>query len=223
MILTELTGIKHLKDKSPKEIIEYIRHMYKIGNTKLRLLGSGMNGAALTDGSNVFKFWYKDSAYEDFVRLCVREKGNPMLPVFKSDVRTLPLFLMGNKLRFVVMELLSPIGSNYKISVSDSERPTLLSYFCESINDYVNSNKTFDDEGVQTVLEEVYGVDCRLNEQGMNFFNTIREIIEDDFGEKGHISDLHNGNFALRGSQLVILDPIMNSDDFDINLKFLNM
>jgi hypothetical protein len=41
-----------------------------------------------------------------------------------------------------------------------------------------------------------------------------------DIGKFSHHFDLHDGNFMMRGKQLVVLDPICNHGDLDLNSKF---
>lgn len=89
MLLNELTGIKAIKDKNPLEILQWIKDQIGAGRTGLRFLGKGSHGVALTDGTTVFKFWHKDSAYEQFVDFA-RYKDYDCLPKFKSGVRHLP-------------------------------------------------------------------------------------------------------------------------------------
>ena len=89
MLLTELTGIKAIKDKNPLEILQWIKDQIGAGRTGLRFLGKGSHGVALTDGTTVFKFWHRDSAYEQFVDFA-RYKDYACLPKFKSSVKHLP-------------------------------------------------------------------------------------------------------------------------------------
>lgn len=125
MKLFELTGIKHLKDKSPKELIQYITGENNAGRTKLTILGAGSNGVALTDGSNVFKFWHRDSSYENFIQYAMKNQNNPHVPKIKSKIKTLPFNIESSNdgdtikgIRYIKMEKLNPLpDSNVKINI----------------------------------------------------------------------------------------------------------
>lgn len=260
MKLFELTGIKHLKNKTPKELVDYVNTMhYGKGLTNLRLLGTGANGVALTDGTNVFKFWHTDSAYMRFVEHCNKHKGNKFLPVFKSGVKHLPLNISSEYyedgetkkrtgVNYIKMELLDQIDVGYKFKIFKDSVYNTIQFNQDEIGPLLSEipNNTISllmlledirsirykldlgkEEAVLSVLQECSTNSGFISTFGINAYDVeiveFTETIFDLVGSLGSVGmwddyfDFHYGNFAMRGEQLVILDPFANVSDIDIN------
>lgn len=123
MLLTELTGIKAIKDKSPVEIVNWINDNIVQGRTNLQILGNGLHGVALTDGRTVFKFWHRDSAYEEFYKFVQDYGPCKYLPKFYTKVKRLPFEFSttsrnGDTIKgfsYVKMEKLDPVSGELNL------------------------------------------------------------------------------------------------------------
>lgn len=258
MFLTELTGIKKLSVKSAKGIIVWLKREFLTGGSRLRVLGHGANGFALTNGKTVFKFWARDSAYEQFVLYAMKNQDNPFLPKFKSRIRTLPrAFSIEDfdapvqKAKYVKMELLQPFKGAAVIPMfKDPEIIAHIDKFISNLDpdfesveigndvpleDIFDHTATLfhpndDKHNISVVLDMLchgkYGTEfpyerfiSKIDQQFLLFLRTIGAIadlvdVEFDYGKR---------NFALRGQQLVILDPVCNDADLEFNYEMLGL
>lgn len=232
--LNELSGTKRLSAMSPEQAVNFVKQEFSAGKTTLRPLGKGALGVAMTNGTDVFKFWYQDSAYEKFANFCV-DTNSPWLPKFKSKVRTLPKFLKigdgAENIHYVKMELLQPFTGNGMIKIFDNEDiiskigggnknitdfETVFRWATASktprgvlkwlLSDHQKVNKISDN--LEQYLEQVSPELLSLVE----VMTKIRALLTDD-----DRLDFGTRNMAMRGNQPVILDPIVNDADIRIN------
>lgn len=234
MKLQELAGTKRLSNMTPAQAVDFVKSEFAAGKTTLRPLGKGALGVALTNGTDVFKFWYQDSAYEKFANFCVGN-DSPWLPKFKSKVRTLPKFLKigdgAENIHYVKMELLQPFSGSDEIRIFDDEdlikqiggeKNNITSF--ENVFRWATASKA--PRGVLKWLlgdhQKTHKISIDLEQHWENVspamyslvdvMTKIRALLSDedrlDFGTR---------NMAMRGTQPVILDPIVNDDDIRIN------
>lgn len=241
MKLFELTGIKHLKTKSSQDLLDFISHEFKMGRSKLRRLGKGSNAVVLTDGKQAIKFWHRDSAYEKFVEHCLANQNNPFLPKFLSKVKSLPLGINstdsdGNELtgiRYVKMELLQPYDETdfqlldpdvegggmfdimevmYMVDKFDSLDDIIL----ELVELYMEENRIDDHEFIENIHH--------IHPTALEFIETLFSIKQNVLTDYGDMLDSGYDNLAMRGNQIVILDPVANDDDLTSNIgMFLHL
>ena len=104
MILTELTGIKNLSDKSIADIaIELIKKNYN-------LLGNGWFGFVFDNpkkSNEVIKFWANDPAYEEYINFALKHPSKHFLKVYKTGELTLNLNDQKIKLKYAKIEKLN--------------------------------------------------------------------------------------------------------------------
>jgi hypothetical protein len=251
MRVDELTGIKHLRGESPAGIVDWLHKEFQAGRTKLRLLGRGSNGVALTNGTDVFKFWMFDSAYEDFVEYCLANPDNPWLPKFKSRIKTIPRVFANldvwdtegdpidaTKVRYVKMELLSPykkggfkVFTNPKIAEIIEEEDDLANYV--SVDTLMQSGQEFsgdprkDAKTLIWIMTDVRGHDAPyiqyakyINPELIGFCSALGDVAKKALhGEQRF--DAGGRNLAQRGDQIVILDPLVDDGDMELNERFL--
>lgn len=246
MRLDELAGIKKFRDKNVNEVIDFIQKEFLNGKTKLKYLGNGANGVALTDGTTVYKFWMFDSAYEDFINYAIKHQDNPFLPKLKSKIRTLPRVfnsieawdyqgrnLDASKVKYVKMEYLDRCTKRY-FKVFDTEdivkqnSISVIDLFkvahkfkgdpkkdLSQIADIMVSNDVWSHNFKAAQYED------KVNKDLLNFVMTLGSIYS---GLKfQHTFDYNPGNLAMRGDQIVILDPVYNARDIDLNDRFLEL
>lgn len=234
MKLQELAAAKRLSQMTPAQAVEFVKAEFADGRTSLRPLGKGALGVALTNGTDVFKFWYQDSAYAKFADFCA-DNPSPWLPRFKSRVRTLPKFLkIGDgsaDIRYVKMELLRPFNGSDQIDIFDDpevvrsiggERNNFTDV--ETVFRWATASKT--PRGVLKWLLDAHQKDRRisvdLQELAPQVSPRLLELIEVLTRIRALLTgddrlDFGTRNMAMRGSQPVILDPIVNDDDIRIN------
>lgn len=237
--LDELSGVnKRLTQLSPEEAVEFIKSEFAAGKTKLRPLGKGALGVALTNGTDVFKFWYQDGAYERYANFCIGN-DSPWLPKFKSKVRTLPRFIKidGNKadIRYVKMELLQPFKSDFLMKIWTD--PDIIKQIGGDKNNLTNVDQVFrwaraskkprgvlkwllnghkEEKDIQVDVEQFL---ADVNPQLLSLIDTVVQIVN-ILGDDDRLDLDEDGvqrNMAMRGNQPVILDPIVNDDDIRIN------
>ena len=233
--LDELSGTKRLSSMSPAEAVEFVKTEFAAGKTKLRPLGKGALGVALTNGTDVFKFWYQDSAYEKYANFCIAN-NSPWLPKFKSKVRTLPKFIKigdsAKSIHYVKMELLGPFtGWQGKVQLWND--PDIIRQIGGDKNNHMYVEDVFrwsrSSKKARGVTKWLLGDHKKFNdievdlEQFMDQMTPeIKELIEVVVGIAGILGDddrldFADRNMAMRGNQPVILDPIVNDDDIRIN------
>lgn len=210
MKLLELTGVKSHYDKDVFQIQDLLQ-----SGGKFIKAGDGYFAIVFKHDSNVaYKFWGYDPAYEKFVNFCNKHKDNPFFPKFKSPVKKMTAFFkrpetFPDKLSYVKVELLTEFNEN---ASRIGNMPTLS--FIEFFTDYVQDLKN-DDSLEQQVewtmarprfksLEKTDAVKKQITE----LYEALGLILK----ELGTINDLHIGNLMMRGTQVVITDPIADSD-----------
>lgn len=237
MKLLELAGIKQFRTLKPEDAVERLTREHAIKRTSLKLLGNGANAVALTDGTNVYKFWREDSAYEKFINFCLRHDSD-FLPKFKSKIKVIPKLLKAQgkpiDIKYIKMELLSPMKSGdfmpiwldpaiakhvetfknrawFEVIFDCSEGNTPAKALEKLLTKVVPATPDFQPleyiEQVNPALKELIGIACGLAE----LLDTYDRF------------DYHLANMALRGKQPVILDPIVNEQDLDINDQLLRL
>jgi len=234
MKLYELSGAKRLSQLTPAEAVDFIKAEFAAGKTKLRPLGKGALGVALTNGTDVFKFWYQDSAYAKFANFCV-DNPSPWLPKFKSKVRVLPKFLKigdgAENINYVKMELLTPFHGNDQIDFFKDE--DVIKQIGGERNNFTDMETVFrwataskTPRGVLKWLLSDHQKQQRISVDLEQFLpnispelyslvevmTKIRALLTDD-----DRLDFGTRNMAMRGNQPVILDPIVNDADIRIN------
>jgi hypothetical protein len=234
MKLNELTGAKRLSQMTPAQAVDFIKAEFAAGKTTLRPLGKGALGVALTNGTDVFKFWYQDSAYAKFANFCV-DNPSPWLPKFKSKVRVLPKFLkIGDgsaNINYVKMELLKPFHGNDQIDIWKDE--AIVKQIGGERNNFTDIENVFrwatasktprgvlkwlldDHQKQQRISVDLQEFMPQVNPELLSLIEVmtkIRMLLTDD-----DRLDFGTRNMAMRGNQPVILDPIVNDDDIRIN------
>lgn len=236
--LNELSGAKRFGKLSPEEAVELIKSEFAAGKTGLRPLGKGALGVALTNGTEVIKFWYQDSAYERFANFCYNN-DSPWLPKFKTKVRTLPKFLkIGDgkaDIRYVKMELLQPFKGDYRLKLWDDAK--IIDQIGGDKNNYTSIEQVFrwarasktprgilkwllnnhkEEKKIQVDVEQFL---ADVNPLLLSLIDTIVQIVK-ILGDDDRLDLDEDGvqrNMVMRGNQPVILDPIVNDDDIRIN------
>lgn len=265
MKLYELIGIKKLADKEPEQIATWLKSEFDAGNTKLRPLGKGSLGLAITNGKHAWKFWMKDSGYEKFVELA-RSKPNPYYPKFLSPVRELPRFFKlsdssessktdWSKVKYVKMELLSPYNKTSKADEFELFTPQVLAKNPD-IKEWIEDN---DDYGLGNFvgLEGLFEYGYELSDDLSNNAGTVSWLKSNMLDLKkedakfltshklkfnpvilkaceaiGQINNIRPNdarfdygyrNLAMRGDQVVFLDPLVDDEDIEISDLLLKL
>jgi hypothetical protein len=227
MQLDELMGVKKFATMNHSDVIEYINSTF--GPGKFEEIGGGSNGVALARGDTVYKFWFKDSAYEDFVSYCEKNKSNPYLPKFKSGVKELPAFFVRSleapdRIRYIKMERLT-VNRQAAIQVTEPPHAQIqgIEYLCDRMSSLLKGMsvdklldhyvKFFDDEEIDAPV--------KLTAEFKLLIKTMGDLFKIT-SNSGHIFDIHEGNFLVRGEQPVIIDPMANESDLGINYQISN-
>lgn len=253
MRVDELTGIKHLRNLAPQQVIDWLQTEFDAGRSKLRPLGRGSNGVALTNGTDVFKFWMFDSAYESFVEFCLKNQDNPYLPKFHSKIRTLPRIfnsieawnyegnpIDASKVKYVKMEMLEPfkhpgftLFADQKIRAKIEEEDDLANYVSAKTlmecGTEFNGNYQHDLMWlIEDLMMDIKGFDApylqyikHINPEVMNFITALGSIAEELGAD--YEFDPGDRNLAMRGKQIVFLDPVVDDADMDLNDRFLSL
>lgn len=228
--LLELAGVKRFHDMTATEVILYIQDNF--GSKNIKVLGNGVHAYAVMIGNAVYKFWLKDDAYTDFVKYCQSNKSNPFLPRFLSDIKRMPAFFIRHKnapdyVNYVKMEHLQNNDQKFQNFVftlnvpNDVDTKKRLVGINQIIAFVDNASHTNDPVSSFLQLFSQYNEYKYTNDQlpdDMVLF--IKTLFEIKSLNHNYELDLHMGNFMWRGEQLVILDPLFNSDDFNINSIF---
>ena len=223
-LLDEVMGVKKFANMTFDEVLDYVNQ--HTGPGKFQVLGHGNSAVALKKGNVCYKFWFKDDAYEKFVKYCLEHQDNPFLPKFYGGIKTLPAFFLRSKnapdrISYIKMELLEEdewfefrAFENGKRSgtipfeevlqaVCDSEGETLK----KRIKDVRQGLEDYDGKPGKEPTEELIAL-----------VKTIEEL------EKIHpFLDLHEGNALIRdGRQLVIIDPFYTENDKNLTAAFVD-
>lgn len=221
MKLNELVGVKKFIGMNSTEVLDFLKNT----QGKLKPLGSGANAVALTDGTDVYKFWMLDSAYDKFIKYVQANQQNPFLPQLKSAVKTIPAFFLRHKnapdkIKYVKMEKLSPVqnvtGYEYPVSPDFAEKL--------NIDDAIDAiealpRRSSFTEVLEKLKNNISKKPFTMDPNTVAFLKTMHEIYGLVGG--GAYIDFHDGNFMLRGDQLVFLDPLADDEDVELNDEFL--
>lgn len=225
--LDEMIGVKKYSNMTAHDLL---RHLGGNSGSQVQILGDGSHAVALKIKDRVYKFWLLDSAYESYVKYSLNHKDNPFVPKFRGGIKTLPAFFLRSEqspdtVKYVEMEEL------YKVSPAEYEAMTfdLLG----------SSNKTGARDVYPIKLGQilVWAEEClwgfsdfltkaslsldvtfAMNEQDWEFSQLVDLLI--DLRDLDGFVDLHSDNVMKRSNgQLVIIDPIADSDDHTVNMK----
>lgn len=221
MKLQEIKGTKSLKFTDADELVQKLidQGFFK------KKLGRGMYGIAFElQNGDVLKCWASDPAYEKFIEYCAAHKSNPYLIKPKGKMRRIPLSYVDQEydseeaafFRFIRLEKLEPVSSLKDFGYPDGSQDRAERF----LNSFQN---TAIYQGYDEEVPPLDGKDEMFKYLGLDpakvtteFRKNILEIAklvihfrhETDFGEL----DLQLGNFGMRGSQVVIMDPV--KDEF---------
>lgn len=228
--LLELAGVKRFRDKTASDILAYYRN--KLGDGPVKLLGDGAHAAAIMIGQNVYKLWLQDSAYTDFVKYALQNQNNPFLPKFLSRIKQIPAFFRRHAdapdlINYIKMEKLLPVNKHYTFHLNIQGQDANLFNSVTLLNTISALENTFNSiepsfpAFVERLSEEL---EYELTEQDITddlklLVDTVIAIMNSN-PNANHVPDLHLNNFMMRGDQLVILDPIHNWQDTDINDEY---
>ena len=226
--LEELAGVKQFQNKTASEILAYYKH--KLGDGPIKVLGSGVHGAAVMIGNNVYKMWMQDSAYQDFAAYALKNQNNPFLPKFLSEIKRMPAFFRRHGgapdvIHYIKMEHLTPVDKQYsfQLNMSSEDADVFGVLTLREILDVLEMVHDSEGRSLQTF------VDCMIEK--LDYEYTVENIPSDlkllvltlmqiMSLNPEHYPDLHLGNFMMRDDQLVILDPIHNEADSSLNDDF---
>lgn len=225
--LNELLGARKFADMTATQILNLL-DADDDGNHKfeVKLLGQGATGAAILINDSVYKMWMVDSAYTEFVKYCLTHRGSPFLPKFQSKIKTMPAFFLRHhkapdRVNFIKMEKLKPLESisaanSIKIKYgTEAHQSVALPFFLMGIE---KAYRVKNDDG----FEDNVIKGCNIaNVDDNSEFRDILKIISDMQKFKYNL-DLHTGNWMLRGDQVVLIDPISDSNDGELNELFYN-
>jgi hypothetical protein len=221
MLLAELLGVKRFHHMSKTELLDFINQSFSKGETKLKWIGAGVASSVLTDGTDIYKFWLKDSAYDAFLDYVVKNQSNPYLPKLKGKPRTMPAFHLRaaetpDLVKWVKMEKLEPSPVYYKVVFGD-----VSINVHELADDLVTkSHRLRDDNTIMSYLEtsryvKLKSDDSVINDELMLFAQTAIDI-----GKlvKGDIqNDLTTSNIMMRAGAPVFIDPLASDTDHKFN------
>lgn len=229
----ELVGVKKFAQMSHDDIYKYIEATF--GDGEFDALGQGSNGIALGRGGTVYKFWFRDSAYEDFIAYCQEHQDNPFLPKFKSGIKELPAFFLRSldapdRIRYIKMERLSDDRKWLGVQVTKYPgRVFEIEDLCNKISrairmergDYQNIVARFllDFQDYEDEDEDEEAPPTELTPEFDLLIKTVLDLYHLGGMQRKHRLDLHSGNFLARGKQPVLLDPVANEEDLDLNMK----
>ena len=224
--LNELVGVKKFRGMTATEIQDWIDN--NLGKGDARVLGRGAHGSAIMLGQNVYKLWLQDSAYEDFVNYALEHTGNPFLPQFLSGIKQMPAFFLKHKqapdyVNYIRMEKLTlALGKNFYVFNLTNGLTLNWHQALEVFYDLQRYNNATDIPSnlnyITTLISEQLGTDVTQEHLPLDLMTFLHTLM--DIRNLGHSLDIHHMNFMMRGKQLVILDPIKNESDNNLNHQF---
>lgn len=232
MRLNELLGVRKFADMTATQILSLL-DADDDGNHKfdVKLLGHGATGAAVLINDSAYKMWMVDSAYTEFVKYCLTHRGSPFLPKFQSKIKTMPAFFLRHpkapdRVNFIKMEKLKPLESSsaansIKIKYgTEAHQRVTLPVFLMGIEKAEKTYRVKNDDS----FEDNVIMGCNVDVANVDDNSELRELLEiiGDMQKFKHRLDLHTGNWMLRGDQVVLIDPISNSNDGELNELFFN-
>lgn len=222
----ELVGVKKFANMTHLDIVKYLKDTF--GEGRFRVLGDGTNAIALELNGVVYKFWLKDSAYEDFVRYAAKNQDNPLLPKIRSGIKELPAFFVRSNLapdtiRYVKLEFLESCTDRSIRCTNESGIYRDMATLASGIHARLRITELTAQQIEDQFVEKFYDSDAvaagkdgsqTLTPEFKNLIQTVWEITQ--LGD--HLADYHDGNFLSReNGEVVIIDPIANESDISLN------
>jgi len=209
MKLFELSGIKKYASMSGTLIMKMLE---KEGVFK-KLLGKGVYGYAfeLSD-SEVLKIWVDDKAYEEYIAYCIKHQDNPYLLKVHGKIQHFQMrhALTGKPqdMKFIRVEHLKMPKSLIDFGYEDSSEIIEHRIFGRMSN-----YKFLKKQSVPEMLEFI-GADVKKSTpKFIDFLENCVEVGRELF--KHELSpDFHIGNFGMRGTQIVFIDPVVDAMSF---------
>lgn len=185
------------------------------------------------------KFWHRDSTYEKFVDYCLANPNNPFLPKFLSKVKSLPLDINsididGNVItgiKYAKMELLQ-LYDETNIQLLDPDVEGGGAFDIMEVMYMVDKFESLDNithELVKLYMEENDIVDYdfidnihHIHPTALGFIETVFDIKQKVLTNYNDMLDSGYDNLAMRGNQIVILDPVANDDDLTSNISMFS-
>lgn len=234
MKLFELTGIHHQREKDMIQLLKDI----KGEGSKFKIAGEGVFAQVLShEDGTIYKFWAKDSAYEKFIEFVQKNQDNKHLPKLKSKIKELSSFFkkpedFPDKVKYIKMEKLEPITDDTKIIDTKNLYVTDVAVnIIDCIQSGVEEVKTLshlfsllikDEEGAYNTHQPSHIP--ALKESSIKVIKELFETFLKMLKYPGMIDlhfDLHSGNFMRRGTEIVIIDPVMSDEDAVFNKKLM--
>lgn len=219
--LMELAGVKRFNTMTSREIAEYFKGL--TGDQPVSFVGSGTSAIALKIGNTIYKFWQLDSAYEAFVKYCQGNTNNPFLPKFLSDIKTMPAVFMRHTqapddVHYIKIETLQSNDDIMSTTFETKDGKSLTLHDITSIIINVKSFWTSPEKSLIKYLNSHLGGKYTLDD----LTDPLKQLIQTlmDLRTLGFKLDLHDGNFMMRGNQLVIIDPLFDPADVNLNKRF---
>lgn len=187
MHLLEMIGYKKYQNMTLPEILS------TIVQDNFGEIHSGEFGFVLDTGKDfVYKCWFNDSAYEQFIKYCIQHQSNQHLPkILSNKIITIPIFFkrkagIYGKLKVIKIEKLI----EKRFTLYDNDEPIGLSWLNRTINNKDTSSSLFDNHW--------FGEDNEL-------ISTLLEVIDNLTGVN---CDLGQSNIMFRGNVKVLTDPV---------------
>ena len=224
MRLTELTGVKKYQDMTQDELATLLNDM-----TPYKKVGKGTFSHVFKKDDKIYKFWLGDSAYDKFLDYVVKHPLNLCLPKLLSKVKVIKTFFKRHvktpgEIKYVQLEELKPVTDSYIVQAHPGGKNSLGEFEAETVTIYdicatlatagrkEKKNAVKVNELALKFLGMEVNYDKVRNPDLLNLVKTVSELITMD----GIESDLHSGNFMLRGDQLVIIDPCVDTEELEL-------
>lgn len=205
MLLTELHGYKRYVDKTFDQILSAL---------KARIARDGANSIVVVprgDQPYVYKAWMKDEAYEAYLELIKTLHGNPYVPKV-GPIKKVPLFFkrqghVDGHLNVVKIERLEP-------SHSSASAELLARLLQELLNAKLNGSDEFAKQFAASFFKKS---EFAGDEHLIEFVVALKRL-HDQHGDN-FAADCRSDNIMLRGSQLVVTDPLTTGYDREQSQK----
>lgn len=202
MRLNELTGYKASKGLTLKGFLDTV-------DSK-----EGARGAVVFGKDFVYKVWVQDPAYEAFIDVAAKHQSNPWFPKILKPVRDVKLPLnkpenFTKKLKVVKLE---------RLTMSTQKASSLIS-MVSSLLEYSRQLQRPSNQGSTSVRKPEFDFDTELNELKLDKTQFI-EMLKALEPLTKFRNDLHRGNWMMRGSHPVLVDPFestVSDDEITIN------
>ena len=206
MKLMELIGVKHLQNRDLEGVLKSIE---QAGD---KVLGKGAYGIAVKNKKGeVIKFWVEDSAYDDFIEY-IQKHPSKYFPKLYSKPKLLSSFftrpdIFPDKIKYVRMEELQPWEDVVNDDGDTVDQMMKLSARFNSsdiaVSKWLSDAKIKENKWERAVIKVI-------GEQNLEEFCKVSRDLIKAMEAKGHKLDIHGDNIKMRGSQLVIMDPVSN-------------